>query len=562
MDSVKGMSKIEQLRYQTYLEAKELLDCYGKACIVRPTGFGKTGILTRLIKDYTKLAKGSEITVLFLYPSDPVLDAVLEFYYGTRSYEYRRIPNVKTITYRGILQMSNETMRGFSNVKLIVTDECHLTGAKETSVALTRLLKALPNAALVGATATPVRMDEFDEVSYFYDNRIVSSYSLTDAFEDGVIKRPYYCYCSYIIKNNIDELKKDAFKKLKGISSKEKNDILKKLEPKFIEMARISKMDKIIRETLDKYVEDKNYMKGIFFFKNNNHLKEAKPQVVNWFKKAYPDYSIRTLTVSTDTSETSNNRFKLSKMKKQDKTIDIICSINILNMGYHVGDLTFLGMFRGTKSATLFSQQLGRALSSGDVNPCVIFDLVDNLHSKALTQALDRKTDGDIGDKARYLELREKMLKLSDGAEDVSVLSDDEQEEFVMLRKIFEKLKGPKCTSISNVNKLYREDLIVTSHQATMDEMISKIVIEPKNIVCKQAYNMWKEYGGDDSGGTPDYILNTCLEEGKTPITPFCAIKGVSLVDVLTVIFGARNYKGIVEKHLAEAKKRNVCVKL
>lgn len=41
MDSVKGMSKIEQLRYQTYLEAKELLDCYGKACIVRPTGFGK-----------------------------------------------------------------------------------------------------------------------------------------------------------------------------------------------------------------------------------------------------------------------------------------------------------------------------------------------------------------------------------------------------------------------------------------------------------------------------------------------------------------------------------------
>lgn len=98
-------------------------------------------------------------------------------------------------------------------------------------------------------------------------------------------------------------------------------------------------------------------------------------------------------------------------MKRESKCIDIICAVNILNMGYHTGELTFIGMYRGTKSATLFSQQLGRALSSGALNSCIVFDLVDNLHSKALTQALDRKEEGSVNDKARYLELKEKMIK-------------------------------------------------------------------------------------------------------------------------------------------------------
>lgn len=556
------MSKIEELRYQTYLEAKESLEVYGKVCIVRPTGFGKTGILTKLIKDHIMCATGSEVRVLFLYPSDPVLDAVLEFYYDTKNYKYRGINNAECITYKKLIRMSETEMKKYSKVTLIVTDECHLTGAKETSVALTRLLKVLPNALLVGATATPVRMDEFDEVSYFYDNRVVSPYSLSDAFNDGVIKRPYYCYCSYAIKNDIEDIKRNTLKKLKNINPNERKEIMKKLEPKFIEMAKISKMDKVLKTTLDIYAPDLNYMKGIFFFKNNSHLKEAKPQVVSWFRKAYPDYTIRTLTVSTETAETSNNRFKLNSMSRQDKTIDIICAINILNLGYHINDLTFIGMFRGTKSATLFSQQLGRALSSGAVNSCIVFDLVDNLHSKALTQALDRKNDGDIKDKARYLELREKMLNLSEGKDDISVLSPEEQEEFVILRNMFEKPKTPGIGSISTVNKIYREDLIATSYQATIEEMIDKIVNEPKDIICKQVYKMWKEYGGDDSGGTPEYILSTCLNKGSVPITPFCALKGVSLEEVLSVMFGRRDYKDMVGKHILEAKSKNVLVKL
>lgn len=551
------MKLIDELRLKTYNEAVELLDTYGKACIIRPTGFGKTGILTRLIKDHIKKAKGTETKVLFLYPSDPVLDAVLEFFYNKRSLEYRKMPNVKCVTYMGLLRMPTEVMRSYSKVSLIVTDECHLTGAKETSVALRRLLKALPDAKLVGATATPLRMDEFDEVGYFFDNRVTSSYSLSDAFDDGVIQKPYYCYCSYALKEDIKELKKTVSKRIKDFSSDEKNQIMKRLESKFIEMANIYKMDSILKTTLNTYAKDTDYMKGIFFFKNINHLKESKAQVVGWFKKAFPDYKIRTLVVTTDTSETSNNRFKLDSMKRESKCIDIICAVNILNMGYHTGELTFIGMYRGTKSATLFSQQLGRALSSGSLNSCIVFDLVDNLHSKALTQALDRKEEGSVNDKARYLELKEKMIK-SKGKEDLTVLSEDEKEEYKILKAIFTKKVIRNKIDFYDTNKIFREDLVATSHQATLDEMFSKIIEEPLNIACRLAYEMWKQYGGDDSGGTVDYVLNTSLEEGKVPLVPFCVLKGVSLERVLTVIFGEGNYTVKVKAHLKKAREKGI----
>ena len=50
-----------------------MLDEYGKCAVIRPTGFGKTGILTRLLKS------GKFKNIIFLYPSEVVKDAVLNF---------------------------------------------------------------------------------------------------------------------------------------------------------------------------------------------------------------------------------------------------------------------------------------------------------------------------------------------------------------------------------------------------------------------------------------------------------------------------------------------------
>lgn len=49
------MSKIDKEREKTYQDVKELFCKYGRCALVRPTGFGKTGILTRLLKEYKKV---------------------------------------------------------------------------------------------------------------------------------------------------------------------------------------------------------------------------------------------------------------------------------------------------------------------------------------------------------------------------------------------------------------------------------------------------------------------------------------------------------------------------
>ena len=79
-------SLISKLRTDTYLDAKRILAETNNCVIIRPTGFGKTGILTKFIDDYTN--------ILYLYPSDVVRQAVLRFYYQNDIPDDETIDNV------------------------------------------------------------------------------------------------------------------------------------------------------------------------------------------------------------------------------------------------------------------------------------------------------------------------------------------------------------------------------------------------------------------------------------------------------------------------------------
>lgn len=71
---------INERRNETFQQMHEILDdpdC-GKCAVIRPCGFGKTGIATRLITEYVTAG----LTVQYLYPAAVVKNAVLDFYYG------------------------------------------------------------------------------------------------------------------------------------------------------------------------------------------------------------------------------------------------------------------------------------------------------------------------------------------------------------------------------------------------------------------------------------------------------------------------------------------------
>lgn len=172
---------ISKLRTDTYLDAKRILAKANKCVIIRPTGFGKTGILTKFIDDYTN--------ILYLYPSDVVRQAVLRFYYKNNIPDDETIDNVTFMTYTKLAMMKKSEIISLPHYDAIILDECHKVGAVKTCNKLDMLLDTQGKTHtfhLIGATATPDRMDSVDEISRYFGTNECFEYNLHNAFQDNV----------------------------------------------------------------------------------------------------------------------------------------------------------------------------------------------------------------------------------------------------------------------------------------------------------------------------------------------------------------------------------------
>ena len=373
--------------------ARKLLKKKKKAVIIRPTGFGKTWMLTELIKDYKK--------VLYLYPSAVIRDTVVNRYYDCMYdddvcgyvdddgelidpetintwIEMNHIENCDLMTYSKLIHIEDEVFDDM-NYDLVIFDECHRLGGAKTKLATEKLFSALSKdkTHFIGATATPTRMDTFDVVSYFFSDNMVYTYTLFDAISNSILPKPNYCYMTYDFETDL----RDA-----ALSVGENPDdpnIRSIIDSSIIELSKIYGMPKILREICDKYAVSTSYMKFIVFFCSKKHMADKIHEVEGWFREAYPHHTLSTLRISSTTKTEANNVSKLNDLIPQMNHIDLIACIDMLNMGYHVNDQTGILMYRGTKSSTIFTQQLGRALSVGMNNSAIVFDIVDNLHRKA-----------------------------------------------------------------------------------------------------------------------------------------------------------------------------------
>ena len=257
------MKNIDSLRYKTYKEACSILEKYGKCVIIRPTGFGKTGLLTRFIRS------GRYKNILYLYPADVVKNAVLDFYYGKGCDKTQTIPGVTFMTYMKLAIMKEDDIKKLKNIDLIICDECHRLGATETIDGLTTLLSITKNAHVLGATATPERMDMIDEVAMFFDDHTTSRYTLHNAFVDGILQRPYYCFCAYGESDPevLNQIKKDTALETIYLNKNDRKAVTELLESRAVEIANISRMDYVFKSTLAETNLDTNYQKYIVFFR-------------------------------------------------------------------------------------------------------------------------------------------------------------------------------------------------------------------------------------------------------------------------------------------------------
>ena len=526
---------IDKLREHTYISLKENLTKYGKCTLIRPTGFGKTGILTRLIKEYNC------VNILFLYPRKVVKNAVLDFYYNKKEND-GTIVNVEFLSYS---KLSMFTKDGFGILKkkkidIIICDEYHRLGGTKTNRNFHKILELFPKAWLVGGTATPNRPDSKNISREIFDNHFVEPYTLHDAIKDVVLKKPYYCFCMYnIIGSDKDAivLEEKAKSYLKGVTNKKiRKETEDEIKSKLIEISNLQNMEVVIKDVCDEYVKDISYMKFIVFFSSLNHIQQKGKDVIKWFNDAYPNHTIKTLTVSSKTKETRRNVENLKDLRYRENRIDLIFSVNMLNEGYHIDDLTGIVMYRGTHSDIVYIQQLGRVLSSGSVNSGIVFDVVDNLHRKSLysTMCNSRESLNQKIERVKCLEFL-KRVRESIGKS----LSDSEEKELLMLKRYIERGSSEEYL---HCNELKPEDLNVIGRTASYNEFKNKVVTFPLVIGAKRAILEWLvRYNERNNTNlkledlTREFVLNQLPPENP-PVKAFCKLVNMSEEDVFDLL--------------------------
>ena len=289
---------------------------------------------------------------------------------------------------------------------------------------------------------------------------------------------------------------------------------------------------------------------------NGDHLK-------NWFHEAYPSYTIRNITVTSETDETIENAKKIKNLGTQDNHIDLIFSCDMMNLGYHVNDLTGIVMYRGTQSGIVYTQQLGRILSSGNKIPGICIDIVDNIHTQSMYQLLGKMPEN-------YIWRQKRMQNLLHQKTQYNAALFCMQNNNATPDQILEKFPDLTITEVKNImhhpadyewseqnekelttiskntnlekrkptrNTLSPEDLIVINKEASYRDLIRKTVAEAKSMRARQAWARWLEQGGKDKAedGRPlsrQEILAQ-VPPSQIPLPPFCYSKQVSVEAVL-----------------------------
>ena len=362
---------IKELRIKegekTLNDACEKLHKYHRCLVFRPTGFGKSHMLAYLSQRYNRS--------LYVYPLDIIKESMDKNYKSV-------LHNTDFLSYRGMLEkFKRGELRDYlinNGYDLIMFDEVHQIGAinfREVYVDIEYSISM--GASIIGVTATPDRMDEFDYQTILFKNIKVYKYTLHNCISDGLMLKPYYVHSVFDISD-------EKIKSLKNKTNHIRNNfkISKYLDDKItqaeIQIANLLNAPYIIKKHVTKlYGNSINYLKFIVFFPSIQNLHDKEQDVAGWFQEAFPNMSVNTLIVSSE-SEHRGNIKKLNQLKQTDNVIDLLLCIDMLNMGYHVDDLSGIVMIRGTRSSIVYWQQVGRCMSVKADKPALIFDFVCN----------------------------------------------------------------------------------------------------------------------------------------------------------------------------------------
>ena len=178
---------------KAYHAAVRMMEQYGKAAIVHPTGTGKSYIAFKLIED------NPEKVVIWLSPSEYIFKTQLESL--KRNDPDFPLANVHFYTYAKLMCCTQAQLDDIAAQKpaYIILDEFHRAGAECWGESTVALLRLCPDAKLLGLTATNVRYldNNRDMAEELFDSCVASDMTLGEAVVRGILPAPKYVTTVY-----------------------------------------------------------------------------------------------------------------------------------------------------------------------------------------------------------------------------------------------------------------------------------------------------------------------------------------------------------------------------
>ena len=347
---------------KAYHAAVRMMNQYGKAAIVYPTGTGKSYIAFKLIED------NPEKVVIWLSPSEYIFKTQLESLKKNDS-DFP-LTNVHFYTYAKLMCCTQAQLDEIAAQRpaYLILDEFHHAGAECWGESTVALLKLCPNAKLLDLTATNIRYldNNRDMAEELFDGHIASDMNLGEAVVRGILPTPKYVttVCQY----------QKALTKYQARVNNLRAPGIQDVNQKYLGALRraLEQADGLDR-VFAHHITNKAG-KYIVFCANKEHMDEMVSHVPEWFAGVNPDVVVYQAYSDDPNTDKAFADFKTDTSNR----LKLLFCIDMLNEGVHVEGISGVILFRPTISPIIYKQQIGRALTAGDTAAPLILDVVNN----------------------------------------------------------------------------------------------------------------------------------------------------------------------------------------
>lgn len=350
---------------ETYKKVTDKLKESNKVAVIHPTGTGKMYIALKLLEEN----KGKK--AIYVAPSNPILHDVKKniFAEGMTMSDF---PNLKRITYQKLARLTDQEIQEL-DADIIILDEFHHCGAPEWGKGVERLLQRNEGASVLGLSATPLRYTDGlrDMADELFENNVASEMTLEEAIESEILPEASYVSTLYGYDKELEGMQTNIDKIKDEEKRKEAQDLLNNLRDKLDENTQN------LPELFSEHMQEKSG-KYIVFCRNIEDMNEKMEQAQKMFGGVNSKITIRGISSKIKESDKILTEFE---QDREEGTLKLLYAVDMLNEGYHIKDLDGVIMMRPTFSPTIYTQQLGRALTVGGDKSPVVLDLVNNFDS-------------------------------------------------------------------------------------------------------------------------------------------------------------------------------------